>query len=727
MSQTEWVSIINSPKDGEPANQQTFERSISQLARRTEYLRQIVDDYSLRGGRISLFAVKTYADVEVGDVVYYDPSSDSYGKALAEGDIDPNTNTYSASPRAFACGICVRKNGALSGDILCAGFSNLLKDWGINPSNLFDRPATYSNAGTRGYLSSLTPGKLTSHPSSPLIQIGVFSDELSQIWPLQKDIFESHLHYRFKLSWVPGSSQNHDGTGVGSFNGKLFVDHSSTPRGTGDDMPGLLLSFKRNYEPTQISETNPIRVEFKKITSPSNKIRVRIFSGIDLDREDNTSGSVFNDFFIDNDDPNDPKEYGKWIKIPAPNAEFPNAGFSVAFLRADRDYLSHPSLWDDLFNNDDLISVTDEFKVFVPHDLVGWGNANHFETSELNAFRLGHEYITNLDAVWPPTPVSSVELVTNGVSRIRDEEFTADESGIYWKRAASVPWHWDGLNALLYFTKSTLENSRSVVLSLSSQSNMLKFVDCFSGKESSTGHLKAQFNLSLNEEVNITDGVYTTLASINPITNKFKRSHIVTELVAGPGISIAKMQSTGTIDKNIGKLMISSVNVKLEGSLDVVSLINAKEDFLNEIVPCIFFLPPSNGRCRMVSRVVIPSKDLIGVTPSLKLFAQPIGYGSTSSSVVTFSVSSFVVNEGTSIDSLSLASPDLYREFSVDLLSYSAKTVLPIKEIDLGELGIGDQVYSVWERKSSITSPVATDNYGHDFGFTQVRWEITLL
>jgi hypothetical protein len=733
MPVTIWPSTIASPKDGEQVNEQNSGRSIQQLSDRTDYLKQRLEEYSLKNGRVVIHSTALEPSVNVGDCVYYNYSSKAYGQAIAEGAVNEDTGLYEASNRAFAVGICISKNNPSLGDILVSGFSDLNEDFAINPRSLFDYPSSYRPEGTRGYLSSVSPGKLTSKPNSPLVQVGMFSDEISQVVCLQKDIFESHLHYKFRVSHLPGSSQNFSGTGIRTIDGDVFIDYCSN-EGEEGQMPSLLLSFKKNHSETIFSESNPVRIEIRKQTSPSSKMLVSLYSGAGLDREDNTSGAT-----IQNLSPMDWPEYGEYIEIPT-------TGVSVAFFRWDGVYAD--SLSNQLAANNDLISTTDRFKIFAPQDLYGWTNANPFEAPVGTRYKLGHESIENLNAVWPPTPVDSVLIESNGIHRVRGAEYVANRDGVFWNASAVPPWFWDGtlspydytfgitplpgsldfteinenVVTYLYFSKTSLENSRSVVLSLGSESPMISVKDCFTGEASTSGHLKLGLDLSLNEEASITDGLFTTLARVNPSTNRFVRSPVVTELVPGPGIKITKTINTGSLNKNCGRLEVSASNLKFEGVVEIVSLINAKEDFINEIVPCVYFIPVSNGRSRMVSRIRVPSEDLDGFS-DISLVLSPMVFGEKTVGATQenakFSVSSFVVGAGTQLGALSLASPGYTSNLSVVFANYSPMTLISEDPITISGLAPGNQIYTVWER-------VAADSneYDDNVGFTQISWKI---
>jgi len=736
-----WPAIINPPQDGELVDHSTTARAHEALSDRTEYLKQRLVDYSSTNGRILIPSVQLASDVNIGDVVYYDASNEVYGRALAEGVVDTSTGLLSATPRAFAIGICVSKLENY-GDVLVSGSANLENDFLINPANLFDNASSYSPNGTRGYLSTLSPGKLTSKPVSPLIQLGLFSSSQSFVIPLQKDVFESHLHYRFPIPVKPAASQNTDQTGIKLIDDVAYIDYYDGP----NSYPQLLLSIRKNDSQTDISSYNPARIiignslldvpyQAEGGTTRNSKLSIRIITG-DINIEADSEGIVGN---IDHE--LDWPEYGDYIDIP-------DAGLSVSFSRRDADYTN--SLWEDM--DDELFDGDDKFKIYLPDDFVGWTNSNLKDPTVPpgSLYRLVHENIQSLNAVWPPTPLESTIIEMNGMNRARDIEFSPNMFGVFWK-AVTPPWVWNGtlslydqfliinggnpsgssdftivnenVQAFLYFSKTSLENSRSVVMSLGSNSPMISVTDCFSGLSSSVGHLKLGLNLALNEENTIGSNYYG-LSRIDPTTNKFKKTTVVSELVAGLGVTITKnLSSTPGSSVNCGPLTIGMRSMKMEGIIDVVSLINAKEDLVEGIVPVIWFLQPSTGSYKMVSRVKIPNEDVTTGTISVNLYPSALGSATqVGAANAVFNVSHYRVRAGSTI-----YPPPQVGSTAEVVFSFAGTTgysVLAEQQISVsGSIATGDQIYTVWERVATGQGSTS-DTYAANVGFSQVRWKI---
>ena len=219
-----WVPLIKPPIDGEPINQETESRPIKALQQRTDFLFERLNDFSAQNGKLVIQNVRVSSDVEVGDWVFFNNESQKYEKAIAEGVFDTETNQYKASDRTFVVGLCVHKNQTL-GSILMNGWINDIKDFQIsNVRQMLEDTAEQFNPG-RFYLSRKKPGKMTSVGGAPLVQLGFFTEKDAFVQPLQKDIFESHIHYKFVLDAKPSASQNISRTGYVGINGVKYVDY----------------------------------------------------------------------------------------------------------------------------------------------------------------------------------------------------------------------------------------------------------------------------------------------------------------------------------------------------------------------------------------------------------------------------------------------------------------------------------------------------------------------
>lgn len=205
-------SEVKGLEDGQYVDAETFNKPISQLASRTDYLKNRLDAlgeiYTNIQVQVTLVADDTPA---VGDIVCVDPDTKYFRKAIASMDL---YDAFTASEKAFAVGILVSKT-ELSGTVILYGKVNLqdmpvddMVDGGIFVNGQY-------------YLSSSTPGKITRFPTGPRILLGFFSRNPSVagalpgafalLNPQHMDI-EAHSHRTYVLEPRPsGGAEEVDG------------------------------------------------------------------------------------------------------------------------------------------------------------------------------------------------------------------------------------------------------------------------------------------------------------------------------------------------------------------------------------------------------------------------------------------------------------------------------------------------------------------------------------
>lgn len=746
-----WTPLVLPPRDREPVDQKTTARSIDALTKRTEYLRQRLEEFSAQNGKIVIQNAKTDSQVGVGDWVYFDDSADRYRKAIAEGELDQSTGTYVATKRSFVVGVCIDKESSQIGTILSFGWVGDLADYSIDPENMLEDLIGEEFTPGRYYLSRKTPGKMTKTPGSPLVQLGFFTEDFAFISPIQKDIFESHFHYEFPLASKPSASQNFSMSGwsnVGNASGKRWVDYFND--NTSGDSPVIIMSVKKNANEASYEEC---RVDLFRRSSDS-RLGIEINSGSGLDHDDPQSTGTITGHNMDW------PEYGEWIEIPETN-------LSVSFSRTDATYSD--SLEDDAASI--LTATTDRYKVFLPNDLVGWTNANHFDTdTPTNAF---YRYIveddSSLDSVWPPVPLAAGNVLNNGIHLVLDQDFVLSNQNIFWipstyssSRTVS-PWPHDynaesthvpnaayARNIQVHFTKSGINNARNVVLSLKSINPALKITDCFTGSDAQAGHLNIDLQLQLNTLEEILTDVQTTIYRIDPATQKFQLSNVVTMLDAGSGIQISRTNGGAG---SSGRLTVSRKDLKFEGDVSIVSLKNAKEDLYRGVVPYVYFLTPGT-KCQLISRVKVPNQDIPNdKVIDLGIWGRVFGtvpVGSGQNQVAVFKAVHYVVRAGTNLNDLVENKAFLKQEWTIQLDSYSSYDILAAEYPNVGSLTTdpstitiknseatwpdgagehleaGDSILTVLERVQQDTLGNA-DNYQGNIGITGLRWSIDLV
>jgi len=204
MSESLW-NPVSSLEDGQDVNASTFNKPISQLVGRTDYLKNAVDD--LRGSgpftAVVITAVLSSKDTPVpGDIVAFDPLTRTYVKALASMDL---FDAFRAAPSSYAVGFLKSVSGNM-GSIVAFGRVDLSDDF-QDLSRLVQKDEPFSPG--LFYISATEPGKITSYPSGPRIQIGTFSSnpqtgngDFALIDPQYTGITD-HIHRSYVLSARP--------------------------------------------------------------------------------------------------------------------------------------------------------------------------------------------------------------------------------------------------------------------------------------------------------------------------------------------------------------------------------------------------------------------------------------------------------------------------------------------------------------------------------------------
>jgi hypothetical protein len=611
MSNTPWVPFIRKIQNANPVDQDYTNIHIDQIVRRTDYLKEQLDSLNPNAGRVVAKSVSLEASVALGSVVYWDANNTRFDLALAEGYQDPVTGIFYASPRAFAIGIVVYKSGPTLGDVLIFGKYNFEAS-GIPLSSMLENPSANPFSTGRFYLSRQAPGKITSIPSAPLVQIGFFTVGDCFIYPLQKDLFESHYHYMFNLVAKPAASQNFARTGYSAFGTvvptqKWWVDYFNN--GVASPVPPPFLVCIRKGSGVALPGTG--RVDLFR--DGANQLGIRVTQGAGLDYEVPSSlGATTTVSSVAW------PAYGEWVSIPGTDLD-------VAFVRQDRTYVNTL----DVDANAALTISSDQYKIFLPNDYSGWTNANPFDigapASAWFQYVLGGD--SNLTQVWPPVPNESALVEQNGVSLVPSVDYLVNNSGIFWypqgisAPLTFTPWPIDynsqnppigippmdfqlyGKTIRLFFSRTIFANSDSIVRSLKSLSPALTITRCPSGEAANTGDLQADLDLSLvvdseEDSTSLNPFAFTRVDGIS-----LKPGKVVRRIKSGLGITIS---SDTPGDSGVGEVTVSTLPVDAQGEFQSVALLNAKEVIHNNFV---FFelLPAATARTAFVGKFTIPN------------------------------------------------------------------------------------------------------------------------
>lgn len=205
MSLTPWVPILAPVVDGQPVNASTTNREPSQLAQRTQYLKDLLDSISA-GEALYARGVNIEAGALVGHAVYWDVTSLEYKRALAAATFDNALAGYTVSPSSYVAGIVTSKTTATTGDLILVGrlrSFNFTNGAGVSG-------ALPADAGPY-FLSSSVPGMYSKQQPPVAVYIGVLQGNgQAIISPTPKDLLDAHVHYALDLVAKPAGTLSCD-------------------------------------------------------------------------------------------------------------------------------------------------------------------------------------------------------------------------------------------------------------------------------------------------------------------------------------------------------------------------------------------------------------------------------------------------------------------------------------------------------------------------------------
>ena len=196
---TPFESLLQFIASGEAVAAATANRAPTALGRRTQYL---YDRLQLLAAGEALFYhdVNLETDALVGHVVYYNPTTDQYERAIAAVEFNPTAGWFETAASSFVVGMVYNKSANDRGSILTAG---ALRDFSL--ANTVDDPTV---AGAF-YLSMTTPGKLTQFkPPVSVFTLYNRGDGSFHFYPTPRDVLEDHVHYRYELFAQPAGDHN---------------------------------------------------------------------------------------------------------------------------------------------------------------------------------------------------------------------------------------------------------------------------------------------------------------------------------------------------------------------------------------------------------------------------------------------------------------------------------------------------------------------------------------
>jgi hypothetical protein len=212
-----------------------------------------------------------------------------------------------------------------------------------------------------------------------------------------------------------------------------------------------------------------------------------------------------------------------------------------------------------------------------------------------------------LRAMYPPVPLSGATLVVNGIEveshavHGEDAIWRAGTSGIYWydNTPGGAPWadDWESQDSVgSYSVHTTLHlayakpGCSSIVTSLQPRAGSpIKVTRAGTVEDASDGDLELDIDLELSEESAGIEG-YDVVKTTDG--QKLLKGPVVSEVVAGPGISIS---SPPGVASGRGRVLISSDSAgAYSGDFSNIALRNARQELMG-LFPYIELLPWDNG------------------------------------------------------------------------------------------------------------------------------------
>ena len=190
-----WRDQITLVQQGDAVAPATPNTPISQLAERTQYLKDRIDTAALGEG-IILSSQPISSDVAEGDVVYYNKTKSNYQPALATSSEDDNGLLRTAD-KAYVIGVVVSKVSDSAADILISG---RYKDITLTAN------AGVALAEGHYYLSGQDTGKLVSERPAVGIFVLTVTSQGIVLNPTPREVLEDHIHYRFDLNLDPAGN-----------------------------------------------------------------------------------------------------------------------------------------------------------------------------------------------------------------------------------------------------------------------------------------------------------------------------------------------------------------------------------------------------------------------------------------------------------------------------------------------------------------------------------------
>jgi hypothetical protein len=750
--------------DGDSVDASTTNAPINDLSSRTEYLRCFLE--SLEIGQAHFVKDVTFdSEVALGDVVYYDATTNSYKKAFVAikgRDIYDNescdtwTLDSGIEDSSYPFGVVVEAGTdnvvCISGQFSTSNYTSGLLD------NLLLDYANLTSASKVGqmYLSmdSLTAGKVTKNKPALGVPICFVTPDdnntghyLVTVRPVLHDLMLAHRHYSFRLVNEPATNLpiGYNANGTNSDGDANWVADTT-------ELDVYLYEYTNNGTPANCPYT---------LDTTLTKVGTAIYAG------NGTAGGMIHSF----------KGNDAYTRMILEDAECISQGGS----NPDDSFEAFLAVWDrggeavakdddpatvtgiSIFQNSGLSSLesagdsplyritnsttnTIEYRINSDYhntDIAGWMQCDG-TTCASGGPGEGAKFFYNVDgdatlsAVWPPYPVQSSVLYIDGAAP-HTSQLTIDTEGIFWfdltedgtpfgyrfpevNGPEGTEWttNYNGeilpKEALLYYTILASKTDEAVVQSLTpKEGSMIKVTD-ENGETAASGRLviDAEFTVSDDSPV---DGSYV-VKDFDAFA--VKKGHVVEAIQSGPLIDVS---STVVGGQGIVTISAADFGGVRESEPDMFFA----DDILLERHEDVFYKVFPAGRTSSVTgKVFIPTflPTSNGETYSVDILAQIISPSAGSNNLGSLSSDYKVVDTTLNAGSYAGATGTItgltYTNHSVSLGTFSTQYNYKVFSVMNGAVTVtpGDLfVFKLTRSSSSLSDPKV--------GILDVRYQIS--
>lgn len=590
-----WPSV-HGLQDGQPMNADTFNKPVTELAERTNYLYDKLRVFNRNDPLSTLLITDAYLDQDaypqVGDVVYFDTTKQVFSKAVANVDV---FDAFTLAASSLAVGILIRREGP-KGTIVISGkldmtLAGLSIDSMLEPDEKF-RPGPY-------YLSSTTPGRITANPNGPRVLIGQFSGgDFAIIGIHPRSLGEAHVHRSYLLTGLPAGEQklSEDGPeGIHSYVGYSPNYFAANEPSDTDVFPRLVFTGNWLSNSTNVVYTFVLEKYDGGVPERITDLHLR------WERGDGASGGRIAVSAFDR--PYE-VENGFFVSLQS-GGNVDGKVFSVE-------------------NSDD--DTTRTWSLTFPDAGKGWRSLTAAELERFESTHQGYKkpkFIYNIgfdramQAYYPPVPAKSASITMNGVELASDRlggdyVFAIENDSIYWFDDSwdHVPWptryvsrehaveSWETKRLVLHFIRTASTETGPVTSLRGAPGSGVRVLACGSGDEYDVGDLMIDIDP-------IGDVVDSDVQGFNVVKEGgggvFKTGPVVEKIVAGSGITISKL---GKAPLGQGTVVISASNSGIRGEFEEVALQNAKQDLVG-MFPYIRLLGWTSGGSNVPSAFVM--------------------------------------------------------------------------------------------------------------------------